>query len=325
MSHLSKWIIVFVLFWLIGYLLNFYALDSDLSWTYDLYTKKLGIAKQLRGKPRIFLLGGSATHYSINAVQLENNLNIYCINFGLHAGLGLNAILASVENEIRAGDLIVLSPEYGILGKDEYGWLSAPFGVAIGRPGIGGVGLKQKAIEIFRGGMVLSTSLGKSIMKILFGSKGRANQSIDSRGDVVVFLYDIKPQPRNIPDEISRTAILRLTQFRDEILAKGAKLIFVLPPILVEDRTFSYNSAKKIAAKLTEIAPVVYENDYLNIETDPSLFSDTFYHLNLESRQIRTAILSEKLKRYAGTMHSSISNSSHWARKIRAILVYVKN
>jgi hypothetical protein len=302
MAHLSKWIIAVALFWSVGYLLNYCALDSDLNWTYHNYRQKMAIARQWRGEPRIFLLGGSATHYSIDAVQLENLLKLRTINFGLHAGLGLNAILASVEDEIRGGDIVLLSPEYGLLGDDGSGWLSASFGAAIGHPGIGGVGLKQKAIETFRAGEVSFTSLGKAVVNLLFTVKGRASKEVDSSGDAVVFLYDLKPVPTTIGSKFSKTAILRLTQLRNKVSAKGAKLLFVLPEILItKNNNTSYTATKEIVDTLNEIAPVIFENDHFNLETDPKLFSDSFYHLTPESRRIRTSLLAEKLIKCGGT------------------------
>ncbi len=297
MARLSKWIIVVVLFWLVGYLLNYCALDSDLKWTYSNYRQKMTIARQLRGEPRIFLVGGSATHYGIAAVQMEELLKIHTINFGLHAGLGLNAILASVEDEIRGGDIVLLDLEYGILGEDGTGWLAPSFGAAIGRPGIGGFGLKEKTIEVFRAGEISFTSLGKAFMGILFKMKGRASQATDSRGDAVNFLYDVKPVPASISINISKAAILRLRRFRDKILARGAHLRFMLPEILIiKGNKISYPTAEKIVAALNEIAPVVLENDHFNLETDPALFSDSLYHLTPEARRTRTARLADKLK-----------------------------
>jgi hypothetical protein len=306
MLRLSKWLIVVVLFWSVGYLLNYCALDSDLSWSYNNYRQKMAIARQLRGARRIFLVGGSATHYSIDATQMEELLKIHTINFGLHAGMGLNAILAAVRDEIQRGDIVLLSPEYGILGDNGGGWLSASFGAAIGRPGIGGVSFKQKAIEVFRAGEVSLTSLGRGLMSVLFKMKGRASQTVDSRGDAVVFLYDVKPIPSYISKNISPAAIRRLSRFRDEMTARGAKLMFVLPSFLIiKDSNIAFLTAKEIATALNEIAPVVFENDYFNLETDPALFSDSFYHLTPAYRKSRTAGLAERLKDMAGLAQNS--------------------
>ncbi len=65
--------------------------------------------------PRIVFVGGSATAFGIDSPRLERELGRPVVNMGLYQPLGLDFILNEVEGSLRAGDLVVVSPEYSML------------------------------------------------------------------------------------------------------------------------------------------------------------------------------------------------------------------
>lgn len=61
---------------------------------------------------RVVVVGGSAVAFGLRSDLLEGALPGYtAVNFGLYAGLGSTAMLELAESELRAGDIVVFSPE----------------------------------------------------------------------------------------------------------------------------------------------------------------------------------------------------------------------
>lgn len=287
---LASWIVVLCLALGLGYLFNYLSLDSDLNWTRELYLKKVELADTFSGERRMLVFGGSGTHYSIDTNMLEAKLGIPVFNMGLHGGLGLHVILECALFEARDGDIILLVPEHGLLNGKGDGWLSSAFGVAIGKPGIGGVSLEEKSSEILRGGMTSLPTFGKSIWKLLFGAKGRASYMVDDRGNALEFMPGTA-SPICISNSVSDYNLERLKLFHDKLDARGVTLLFSLPSVLIaKDDDSSLEVMKDRVQHLSWVAPVICDEIY-NAKTDSDMFSDSAYHLNNKGRSIS----SEKL------------------------------
>ncbi len=71
--------------------------------------------------PRLVLVGGSGLAFGIDSPTLEQELGgeYSVVNMGLHAGLGLDFMLNEALDGLREGDVVVLSPEYDIVWRDE--------------------------------------------------------------------------------------------------------------------------------------------------------------------------------------------------------------
>ena len=71
--------------------------------------------------PRLVLVGGSGLAFGIDSPTLEQALGgrYSVVNMGLHAGLGLDFMLNEALDGLREGDVVVLSPEYDIVWRDE--------------------------------------------------------------------------------------------------------------------------------------------------------------------------------------------------------------
>jgi hypothetical protein len=289
-----RWLLVLPIMWLCGYGINASGLDSDLSWTVLLDRQKGRIAESLLGKPRILLVGGSHTHYSVSAALIEQELHRGTVNLGLHAGIGLNAILARSLDRVAPGDIVVLFPEYGVLAGDGTLWLTAAFGAAIGKPTVGGVGFEQKSRMLFKSGVTSLTSLGKSAWVALGGKTGRSDKlkRIGERGD------DQRPGDWVVEGAVSEHAAARLRLYRQQLEEKGAKLVIALPWIYVpaNARQKSRTGAANVVAKLRDLAPIITHGANYNVRGDISLFSDSNYHANEEGRRIHTLELVSELK-----------------------------
>lgn len=72
---------------------------------------KHALLKQQK-KPRIIFVGGSNVAFGINSQFIAEKLKYRPVNMGLHAALGLEYTLNEVEDELRSGDVVVVSLEY---------------------------------------------------------------------------------------------------------------------------------------------------------------------------------------------------------------------
>lgn len=290
------WILTVLVAWSVGYSLNSMALDSDLNWTFSVYKKKLEIIRQSKGLKRLIIIGGSGTHYGIDALQMERELRVPVINAGLHGGLGLNTILECFRGEFYEGDTILLIPEFGIISDRGTGWLSASFGVAVGRPGMGGYGLQQTVEEFFKGGTLNISSFLKSGARLFFGKRGRASDLIDERGSPVFFLPG-QATPWTIDYKVSDYAVMRITEFQRQTKRVGANFLIGLPWVLIDkDDQKAPEVVKNIIVDLTKVAPVLYNEKSLNLYQDRTLFSDTGLHMNQKGRLKRSLELANQIK-----------------------------
>ena len=61
---------------------------------------------------KLVLLGGSNLGWGVNSIYLEETIGIDVINYGLHAGLGLDFLLSDLNRFINNNDIVVIALEY---------------------------------------------------------------------------------------------------------------------------------------------------------------------------------------------------------------------
>ena len=67
-------------------------------------------AERLDGR-RVIFVGGSNVLFGVNARSLEKLIGVPVVPYGTHAGLGMDLISARASEIVRAGDIVVFSPE----------------------------------------------------------------------------------------------------------------------------------------------------------------------------------------------------------------------
>ncbi|MBD2254316.1 hypothetical protein H6G14_24025 [Nostoc parmelioides FACHB-3921] len=298
--QLNSWLAIAALAWGVGYLYNA-RYGGELSWLRIMYEQKKAIASEVKAPQRILIVGGSGAHYTVDAGLMQQQLGIPTLNMATDGPVGLNVILPSVTDSIKKGDIVVLIPEYLILNdKDGFGDRSGQFSVAIGKPGLGGVPAKQLAQDIMLLGVPTLRAVTKSSVELV--EKGRFtgyySDPITANGDPTVMKQRLKSAwwQLKIQEPVSPHALRRIRQFKKEVEAKGATLVLGLSWIYASTDTKTLSNISKTADKLSEIAPVLYDKQTLNVKTDSSLFADTHYHLNPPGRRTRTTELVEQLK-----------------------------
>ncbi|MDJ0689206.1 MAG: hypothetical protein QNJ41_11910 [Xenococcaceae cyanobacterium MO_188.B32] len=296
---LAPWFMAAGIAWSLGFVYNV-IYGGELSWLRAMYFHKIARAEEIKENGRLLITGGSGAHYTINSDVIEQGLGIPVVNLGLDGPIGLDVILPSVIDQVRPGDIVLLIPEYLLLlDPDGLGDRSGPFGVAIGKPGLGGVPAKQLVQDVLLLGIPTLRGATKSSVDIATKGEmtGYYSDPLTKRGDPTTVKerqQDWWQLPINQP--ISRHAAERIWQFRQEVEAKGGKLVLSLPWVYGSTGTRTKANVQKTAYILSKIAPVIYEPESLNIKTDPNLFADTHYHLLPKAREIRARELVEQMK-----------------------------
>ena len=132
---------------------------------------------------------------------------------------------------------MVLSPEYLMLLDDDgigYGdglFGSVPFGVAIGKPGLGNIPLEQLVSETWLMGVPSLSAIVKTAVDVIQTGKARGYLSdpITEKGDpTVVKKHTRKWRGRTFKQPVSQHSLKRIAQFQEELKAKGAYLVVSL-------------------------------------------------------------------------------------------------
>ncbi|EAZ91833.1 hypothetical protein [Crocosphaera chwakensis] len=304
---LAPWAIAATAAWSLGFVYNVYY-GGELSFLRGMYFEKISLAADVKASPRLLILGGSGAHHSLNSKVLEEKLGMPVLNMGLDGPVGLNVILPSILKAVRPGDIVLLIPEDLILlDKDGLLERSAPFGIAIGRPGLGGVPPQQLVETIWMQGVPSLRPITKSAVDLV--EKGRFtgyySDPLTERGDPTTVKYrQGKWWQWKINKSISPHAIKRIKQFRQEVEAKGATLVLSLPWVYASKDEKTLSNMEDITEKLSKIAPIVYDQSDYNLKTDSSLFADTHHHLVFEARKQRSEQLAQQLKPVINTATS---------------------
>lgn len=295
---LWTWLAVAGLAWGFGYLYNVH-LGGEARWLKDMYQKKIALAQAV-DQPKILVTGGSGAHYTLNSALIEQQVGRPVINLGIDGPVGLDVILPSVLDEVKPGDTVVLVPEYLLLLDDDgFAERSGPFSIAIGRPGLGGIPARQLAQDWLMIGVPSLRGAVKSAMDLVEQGKltGYYDDPLTPQGDPTVEKERVGDWwQQAIKKPVSQHSVDRIRQFKAEVESRGGALILSLPWVYAEDTGETLDNIQATAEALGEIAPLLYEADTFNIQTDVSLFADTHYHLNAEGRTLRSQQLADQLQ-----------------------------
>ena len=260
--------------------------------------------------PRIIFIGGSSMAFGLDSGEVGKRLGLHPVNMGLNAGVGLEFMLQEVEPFIRAGDVIVVAPEYNTFEQFYY-----PDPEYVARliecrpPVIRALTARQIKELLDHGyahhlGRVIRTVMGRP-EKILDGATyaHTRRSSFNEDGDVVSHHNVPGPVLGVVPWKFTApattfTAIDQLNRFQSEVQRRGARVFYSHPPY--ERRSFEKNrhSISKLDGLLKERMkiPMLDQVDDMVFPTDH--FFDTEYHLNLTGKTERSRRVAESLAKF---------------------------
>lgn len=296
------WAMVAGVAWSIGAWFNLYYFQ-DPAWVNSIYTQKIARAEAIKAPRRILLIGGSSTHFGLEAERLQKELGIPVMNLGLHAGLGLEGILKLVRGEIRSGDIVVLFPEHDLLSytPDENSGILATL-----------VGLRSQRFELLQGEQENPKNVANRLLLVgsprLFDVVSALKSEIFTRRKPTWYKFDVNQNGDSLDSltgkqvltetsvELSDAAFGQIDQFRQFVETRQAKLILGIPWKLAEVKPKTQAQLRQVIQSLSKIAPVVYNPKTLNLKDDVSLFADTTFHLTPEGQKQRTDELAGQLR-----------------------------
>lgn len=261
--------------------------------------------------PRVIFVGGSNLLFGLDSQMASDSLGMPVVNMGCNAGLGLRYILEDVVPFVRAGDKLVIVPEYAhfydqspstYAGQDEL--LTTVFDVY--PQGISHISPDHWLSLVIR----MPNYIGNkyfSFFRYMFTPKHRIGaqavyerDKLNSYGDIIGHLEmpgeAIKPMPvHKTAKPVDPHVVAQINRIGAELKARGADVYFM--PTCYQDSSFDNTLASISAIKdswkgLT--VPVLADPARYRLPSD--LFWDTPEHLNARGRAIRTQMVIADLR-----------------------------
>lgn len=271
---------------------------------------KYTLLQQPSEKPRLIVVGGSAVVFGVDSGQLEELLPQYeVVNFGLYAALGTRPMLALSQQELRAGDLVILMPEQQAQSLSDYLGAEALWQAADGAFGLLACARWQDA------GVLLARFPRFAGNKAAYFVRGGPDlpevyrrDSFDGQGDLRPGLCPANTMPGGVDTTmpISFDAALLgedfCTMVNDYVAAaarSGATVWYHFPPmngaaVAPGSDPDAYCDALRQALD----CPLAGSPHTSMLEA--GWFYDTNFHLNDSGRQIFTALLARDIKAMLG-------------------------
>ena len=191
--------------------------------------------------PRLVLVGGSSVAYGFDSPALEQRLGLRVVNLGLHAGLGLDYILADAQS-VQKGDTVILAVEYNHCFTDQTQWSLV----------VQALTLEPAVLKDFRGrqflglldhGLALVSLQMKGVGGWKHGDAMVLRAQFNEQGDVISRPAD---RPRWVPDPLQPVeetafeqralpatfsrAVAALNAFDRTCAQRGARVFFFYAP-----------------------------------------------------------------------------------------------
>ena len=263
--------------------------------------------------PRIIFVGGSSMAMGLNCAVIKQRLPDYNpVNMGLHLTLGLEFMLAEIEDDLKAGDVVVLSPEYNLFLADQGNYILLQ--VAELRPASLAYVKWSKATDL---GL---NYLGRLVRRGVKGIQSRADFSNDppylrtgfnEYGDMTMHWNMSPPKLVRMGLEFNDSSprymelmIERLNEFHSYCRKRGVRVFLVYPPFA--DRHFHEQRGvvDKVQAALDKSLTIPILNRPADSVQKIDRFFDTSYHLFGDGIGVRTKemadLLADGLKKSKG-------------------------
>ena len=262
--------------------------------------------ERLRGtpSPRLILVGGSNLAFGIKSKSLEEQTGRPIVNMGLHCGFGIDFMLREVENEIRTGDVVVLSFEHEIFSASGIELLATqllevrPASISLFPPSEWTTLIDDRGFAIV-GGIARRTLLRsfEEPQPLMAGTYKR--ELFDPQGSYIGHFGLLPALGKTVPKHISpisNTIRTKMEHFAKLCRDRGALCFYSCPPhpdlLLAPIR-------EKIEANLTELKKIphlVVLDHPLDHSYPEDLFYDSAYHLGEEGAEQRTRKVAEALR-----------------------------
>jgi hypothetical protein len=253
--------------------------------------------------PRIIFIGGSNVSFGLNSQAIKDSLNLNPINTGIHAGIGLKYMLDNVIQYIKAGDIIVLMPEYPHFQDNFYEGEEALFNTVFD---VNKKNMKLLSFrQIFNGiSSIIKISFSRfnplEYLRVKVDEVYSVN-SFNQYGDVYTH-WDkerkwFAPSKLNYKFKFNMDVIQKIKDFQNQVSAKGATMLISYPSF--QDISFSNSKdlIKRVEEELLKTDFIILGTPERYMMPDSLMFNST-YHLNKKGVDYRTQLFIEDFKEY---------------------------
>ena len=252
--------------------------------------------------PRLILIGGSNLTFGIDSSMIKEELELNPINTAIHISIGLMFMMDDIIDEVRPGDILILSPEYHqFFGRNAYGGEELlRLVLDVDRSKIGLLDLNQwfNLLEFIPKYAISKIKPTEYIIKENPEIGIYERKSFNEYGDVYIHWAhkhsDFKPNKR-IEGRFNDQVINELLAFEEKVNEKGATLYITYPGLQELTYQIYADHIKQVEEGLTENGfyllgtPERYKMPELLMYNSP-------YHLNREGVEYRTNLLIEDLR-----------------------------
>lgn len=253
--------------------------------------------------PRVLILGGSNAAFGIDSAMVEEQLGRATVNLSLHAGMGLELILASAQDRIVAGDLVILTPEYQLLAEPYHMSTEAFEALRVAPELANHDGLISNLWDQgqFGGiGFIIRRQTSEWLGYAAQPEPPYLRSGFNTKGDLILSEMSQKSPIPAVPVRLDRatleSSIAKLNAFADACRARGATVAFSYPayarPSYLANQPVLNELCQQLERHLS--MPVIHSPDA--VVFDAGEFFDTEYHLLPAAKSLRTATLIHALK-----------------------------
>lgn len=251
--------------------------------------------------PKIVLIGGSSLAFGLDSERVASELGYNVVNTGLHRGLGLRFMLRFVKPHLKAGDVVVFTPEYSLLDDPTPGVALAE-ALAVFPPGVRYVNPTDIDMRVFLRALQrrfwVAIGFETDHARDVYSRLG-----FNSYGDLTAHVDAARKYRPTAEDELDINVLLdpRVSHTLNEFHAACSEIGVTVtmsfapfPEALAGSNEAAMRWKSQLATSLT-----------MNLASDPSdylfpieYFYDTRSHLGGVGRQVRTTRLINDLRRF---------------------------
>jgi len=261
--------------------------------------------------PRIVFLGGSNLAFGVDSGEVRSQLGYQPVNMGLHVELGLDFMLNEAKPSLRAGDVVVISPEYELFGEHYAGSGEILYTALEQHPGNVKFFSRHNLMPLLDNGFVLASRIVNYDISCLSGKKDAYDSNdpnnayrrngFNEYGDVISH-FSLAPKTYEVPSigstikaaHVDRS-IADINDFGEFCRQRGVKVFYSYPTVSQPYFEKNLKAINQIAAALNRElkVPIIDSPGEMNLPADD--FYDTYYHLTRAGIAKRTKHLIEKL------------------------------
>lgn len=258
--------------------------------------------------PKIVLIAGSNFAYGINSEMIEKSLQKPVVNMAIHYEYGTDFMLRQIQNELHAGDTVIMGFEY--IAETE-GTIGEKIQMAKVFPKANEWFDYKDITQFIRGNTMVRISNLKSTLKRLVSAEEAQptvedttniffRRAINQYGDLISHLNN--PYLKHIPpavinDKVSmHLAIADMNTFYEKMKKKGVKVYYSYPSYAQSSYEHDHVIINKLNKEFKQEARFPILGKLPDFVFADSLCQDMVYHLNAKGRDIRTQKLIDLLK-----------------------------